>query len=249
MGDLGRREATLADVYDLDMGARVEDLPLWRELLYGADHVAEVGCGTGRVPVGLALLGWSCARWAGIDPDPGMVSRFRARMPHWAGCVEGDACDPGTWAAVRRGVGGPLDAVIVPYSTLFLVPHERQVDLLRLAGGSVRPGGLVAAEVFVPLWTDTAVRGHMRRCAGGAPALDPWVVQVEYRVDGSTRTTAVERAYGPVDQPPRLVCRERLHWRLPGELQGLAAEAGLGRAQVLRGGSVPRGFAVLAARV
>jgi SAM-dependent methyltransferase len=203
------RDATLAETYDLDMGRRLEDVPLWSEVLRrqvgpGA-VVVEVGCGTGRVPVALdrylADQGQRDAafpsRWVGIDPDPGMVDRFLARtagLP-WCTAVVGDARDPAAWEAAAEAAGAAPTAVLVPYSTLYLLPHDEQAEALRLARRTIdSTRSFIAFEVFVPTMVESAEQRFTRRC------WDPygrrgWVRRTTYKVDAETRTTDVERLY------------------------------------------------------
>jgi len=262
----------LAAVYHLDMGRRTVDLDLWASLLsdeaerYGGSvSVIEVGCGTGRVPRGVALRHprLPIESWVGIDVDPAMVRAFQRRAPAWATPVEGDAVTVEAWDEARGILGGAADVVLVPYATLFLVPHERQAHLLRLAVGSSKPGALIAAEVFVPQWTDSGTYENTVWCEPEEPdALGRKLVRrTVYQVDGSRRVTRATRQYGPATPglgSPRLdrwrsSCRveETIHWRLPAELPRLAEEAGMGVSRVLRNEHdrrVPEGYVLLVGR-
>jgi len=242
--ETGPREATLAEVYDLDwaLGHRRDDLDLWADLVAPALRIVEVGCGDGRVPRMLREVGrhhW--AQWYGIDTDRDMLDEY---PEDW---LLGEAQDPSTWQALATLLDEPADLVIVPFSSLYLIPHEQQVDVLRGAGGILRAGGVVAVEAFVPSaeFLTTGIRyavGAVR-----SPGVEPWVRHTEYRIDAAARITDAVRRYGP---PSRyeLVVRERIYWRLPNELIDLAGEAGLIDAHLRGDHLVPPGNIVLTAR-
>lgn len=181
-----------------------------------------------------------------------MVERFRERVPGETVAVCGSVTRKATWTRAAKAMDGSADIAIVPFSTLYLVPHNRQADVLRWAGGLVRPDGMVAAEVFVPKLR--FMRTGKFETIGGCADPDggsTWVRLSRFAVDAAKRTTDVVRYYGPPDRY-ELVVRERIHWRLPAELVALGDEAGLGQVQVLEYGGdqdVPHGHVVLTGRV
>jgi SAM-dependent methyltransferase len=249
---------SLSEVYDLDMGRRISDVGLWGQYTSGCS-VIEVGCGNGRVPRLLetaASLEATCehpAMWVGIDLDDRMVKAANALGIDWFGALVGDVRDPGTWSMARSALGGPAQRIVIPYSTLFLVPHEDQADALRLAMGSLEPDGLLLAECFIPSMT----RDHVSEVRCRIPDemvhyflgnyVERWLRRSEFSVDSASRTTVVDRYYGPSGEPVYHV-HEVIYWRRPAELLELAEEAGLAGAEVLTGKPVPPGFVLLAAR-
>lgn len=264
------REATLAEVYDLDMGHRLADVPLWGESIRRERplRVVEVGCGTGRIPLALDRYFWLPGDrslfpsvWVGLDPDPGMISRFEGRTRaaglSWCSAVCGDARAPKAWDEVLQAAGGPVGLVLVPYSTLYLLPHADQVGALRLAGRTLAHGGLLLVEVFEPtLGGGEATSSKLCHAPDGSRT---WARLTTFRVDVGARTTAVERRYGPAGPTGAPTSgleayrvAETIYWRRSEDLVGLAEEAGLRSVEVLREGGplfgVPRGFVVLSGR-
>ncbi len=250
------RAVGLADVYDIDFGRRTEDRHLWRELCADAvgGRVVEVGCGDGRVARLVAESPVRPARWLGIDVDRAMVDRFDRRRPPQMVCssVCGDALAAETWERVVQDESDLADLVVIPYSTLFLFPHAAQVEVLRHCGRAVRPGGVVAAECFVPEHVESGTRRASVRVADPDPlARRPWVRHTRLDVDAAHRTTRVLRTYGPPlgagGVEPVLELSETVYWREPASLAAAAVEAGLGPAVLCSGGAVPPGHVLLKA--
>jgi SAM-dependent methyltransferase len=249
---------SLAEVYDLDMGRRISDVGLWGKYTSG-QSVIEVGCGNGRVPRLLdSAASWEArcsppTAWIGMDLDDRMVTAANGLGIDWFGALVGDARDRETWSMARVALGGAAERVVIPYSTLFLVPHEQQAEVLGLAMASLEPDGLLLAECFIPSMT----RDHVSEVPCRPPEalvlhlmgaeIKRWYRRSEFRVDAASRTTVVDRYYGPQDDPQYHV-RETIYWRRPAELLELAEEAGLAGAEVLTGKPVPPGFVLLAAR-
>lgn len=109
--------------HDLECGSYVADLGLWRSLAerHGGGGVLELGCGTGRVALDLARLGFEVVA---LDREPALTDALRVRARERALLAEalvGDARD----FALNRHFG------------LVLAPMQ----LAQLLGGS---GGLAA---------------------------------------------------------------------------------------------------------
>lgn len=256
------RQITLAETYRIDrtMAARWQDIELWAAMCsdagtteeLNAGIVVEVGCGDGRIPAAMLSRGqppW--AAWIGLDADHEMIKAFRRRFVGYDGseapvlrCVHGSAGARSTWDQFQP-FAGLVDLVIVPYSTLYLIPHRWQASVLRYAGGICRVGGLVAVEAFVPRddLARTGTRSSQIDLPGG------WTRTTEYRVDGARRRTVATRRYEHPTEGRRYVV-ERIHWRRPNEMPQIAADAGLVGAEVTLGprGLVPDGSIVLTAR-
>ena len=121
--------------HDVECGAYVADLPLWREL---ADEtggpVLDVGAGTGRVALDLARAGHEVTA---LDIDPDLLAELEARaegLPVRTVVADAADFDVGTFALV-----------VVPMQTIQLLP-ERD-GFFRSARRAVSPGGLVALAI------------------------------------------------------------------------------------------------------
>lgn len=133
--------------HDLECGAYVADLPLWRELASRAAfssepcEVLDLGCGTGRVALDLAASGH---RVTGIDLDSRLAAALRIRAAERnvaAGAVIADAR--------AFELGRQFDLVLAPMQLLqlFAGPAER-IAALESARAHLRDGGLFAAALL-----------------------------------------------------------------------------------------------------
>lgn len=211
----------LSDVYDLDFGRRTVDLPLWHELRASAPDgpSCEVGVGDGRVSAGLPGVRY------GIDIDRAFVRWSRQKGIE---AVLGDAAIPEAWATVPADCG----FVFCAYSTLFLIPHSRQADVLRNMAAHVRPDGLLAVETFFPAYHGNGP-GPTTDVPVGSPAGGdvPWIRRTTYDVEqgrgGLTGITRATRLYGPRVGDWRMELQETIFWRTMSGMLELFSEAGL----------------------
>jgi len=130
--------------HDLECGAYVTDLPLWRELAEQAGGpVLDVGAGTGRVSLDLAQRGHEVVA---IDVDAELLAALRERAGDLP--VETVAAD-----ARELDLGDRRFAlVIVPMQTLQLFGGpDGRAAFLRAAHRHLTPGGLLAAALADPL--------------------------------------------------------------------------------------------------
>lgn len=100
-------------------------------------RVLDAGCGTGRVAVRLAELGFDCA---GVDVDAAMLDVARERAPHlrW---VESDLA-----TVTLADVGGsPYDVVVMAGNVVPLVAEGSEPDVVARVAGLLAPGGLLVA--------------------------------------------------------------------------------------------------------
>ena len=134
-----------ADVYDEwypgsdDVAAVVEFVA---ELVRSrAGRVLELGVGTGRLAIPLAVHGMEVH---GVDTSSAMLDRLRARDPDGRVAVTvGDMVD--------NQPDGPFDVVLVAYNTLFnLESAERQAACFIAAAERLAPEGVLVLEAFVP---------------------------------------------------------------------------------------------------
>jgi SAM-dependent methyltransferase len=98
--------------------------------------VLDAGCGTGRLAIELARRGY---RAVGVDVDPALLDRARAKAPD----VEwhlGDLADlPATTAP------GPFAAAVLAGNVMIFVARGTEPAVLASVASRVAPGGLVVA--------------------------------------------------------------------------------------------------------
>ena len=224
--------ARIAPFYELDMGALVDDLPLYREYArLAGPAVLEVGVGTGRVAAHLATAG---CRVVGIDASPAMLAHARERFADPAAGVtvlQADIRRPPPDPALAAGA---FDLVIVPLAGLcHLLTRGDQLDALRSVARLLRPGGWFVADLpaFVPgdwspelatprlQWTRTDPRsGHtVMKFAASDPAPAIQIQWITYLYDEARSDGVVHRTLARF--PLRHIFRF--------ELEGLLETAGL----------------------
>ena len=234
-----------ADVYD-DWYEGVSDVDATvarvAALAGPGGRVLELGAGSGRLAVPLAARGLEV--WA-VDASTAMLDRLRARpggdrvhavvddmaalaAPALAAAARSadpvdsaEPADPGD--TVTTGAAG-FAVVLCAFNTLFnLTDTDAQRRCLRRVRELLAPGGVLVVEAFVPPPGDegsAAVGAVEPRHIG----LDEVVLTVS-RLDPATRTITgqhVQITEGGVRLRPWV-----LHFATPGELDQLAAEAGL----------------------
>lgn len=210
-----------ADVYDewyhdvSDVGSTVERVAALARPRGG--RVLELGAGSGRLAIPLAGAGLQV--WA-VDASAAMVERLRAKPG--GDRVHTVVDDMAELAA--PGLGGPFDVVLCAFNTLFnLTDAAAQARCIARVAEVMAPGGRLVVEAFVP------PAGGERAAAVGAVeprhiGLDEVVLTVS-RLDPATRTIVgqhVQITEAGVRLRPWV-----LHYASPGELDTLAAEAGL----------------------
>jgi SAM-dependent methyltransferase len=148
-------------LYDLDTDDLVDDLGFYVALARRTGGpVLEVGCGTGRVLVPLAVAGFDVT---GIDLDAGMLERARGRIARAevgerARVVEADARSFSLHE--RFGL-----AVIALNSFLHFVSDDDQLGVLRAIRQHLKRGGLLVLDLPNP---EPALLGE----AGGQVVLE-----------------------------------------------------------------------------
>jgi SAM-dependent methyltransferase len=135
-----RREA--ARYYDLEPGFP-DDIPFYREALPSrVASVLELGCGTGRVLLGLAS---HCADIWGMDRSEAMLAICRERVPATVRVIQGDISD--------FDLGRTFDLIIAPYRVFQNLETDEEVHgCLRGIRSHLGPDGTAIIDVFRPWW-------------------------------------------------------------------------------------------------
>jgi len=203
-----------ADVYD-EWYADVTDVAATVERMVGlagrGGRVLELGVGTGRLAAPMAGAG---LRVVGIDSSSAMLARITLQP-------DGDQVTAICGDMVRDLPGGPFDACLVAYNTLFnLLDAADQQRCFQVVAERLRPGGSFVVEAIVP---DPAAP------AGGDVSVrsmtaDRVVLSVSDHRPGEQRTSGqfVELTEGGgVRLRPWSI-----RWAPPAELDAMAAAAG-----------------------
>ena len=225
--------AALARLYDLDLSVDPGDLDLYLALAARTDRpVVELAVGTGRVAVPLAEAGH---RVTGIDLDPAMLARARARV---AAAGEGTA---GRLRLVRgdlftarpEGAGAFGLAILALNSILALGGPREQRRAIGVLADLLAPGGIAVVDAWQPLAEDLVrfdgrlslewLRRDPEAGRDVAKLAAAWY-------DGATRaitlTTIFDEA-APGEPPVRWTRVDALHLVSADDLRVHAEEAGL----------------------
>ena len=225
-----------AEFYDLYVGDRLDDLPLYRGYARRArTPIVEIGAGSGRLTIPLARSG---ARIVAVDVSRAMLRILRRRLR-------------GEPLRVRRRIRVvPADAarldlrfrselIIVPFYAFNYFLGLQALRALRRFAGHLTDDGRLLVDVFVPL-------GHLRRCPDGpvlrVDAVDAAGRRVRgwnaYRLD-RRRRTEIRRQRFVIEAPGRAPRRgaftiRRRYW-LGAELDRLFRRGGFEVERVFAG--------------
>nr|WP_232294987.1 class I SAM-dependent methyltransferase [Parafrankia sp. EUN1f] len=133
-GSVGERyERRFAELAAAGMNVHGE-AALCAALVPPGGRILDAGCGTGRVAIRLAELGYACT---GVDVDPSMLARARA------------ASDAVSWVladlADLADLGGQFDLVVAAGNVIPLLAEGSEARVVRALAERVRPGGLLVA--------------------------------------------------------------------------------------------------------
>jgi SAM-dependent methyltransferase len=137
--------------HELECGSYTADLALWRELAESmqagpqAEHVLDIGAGTGRVALDLAARGHEvCA----LELDAALLGALRVRAQELELELETICADARTFGLDRRDFA----LCIVSMQTIQLLGGERgRLGFLSRAAEHLRPGGVLACAIATTL--------------------------------------------------------------------------------------------------
>jgi SAM-dependent methyltransferase len=216
-----------AAYYDLIHEGFSEDVGLWLSFAGRTERpMLEVGCGSGRIAVPLALAGHDVT---GVDPSPAMIARARAR-------AEAEGADLTLIEGRVEDLALELERygfILVPFDTfLYCEDGESQVRLLEALAGAMHFNATLALDLPGPLaWLDAATNGQpLLAWSGPAPGggtLDVWHVH-EDNLAAQTRWLRVNYETTADDGSVRRQLSEhRLRYVYPAESEYLLRLAGL----------------------
>jgi len=216
-----------ARYYDADYGAVDDDLPFYRELAQRTGGlVLEVMCGSGRLLLPLARAG---LRLAGVDVSGGMLNLARDRLAA-AGLSERVELHE---ADIREHAPrGPFGLAIVAINSfMHLADTDDQLAALEHIHDALRPGGLLAIDLFNPDLRTLAEQHGTLALDKSFTLADGTRVQkfVAQHVDMAAQTSHVTFIYDEIDAEGR-VRRSTLpftmRWLYRYELEHLLVRAG-----------------------
>jgi SAM-dependent methyltransferase len=211
-----------ADVYDEWYGAVTHVAATVEAVaaLAAGRPVLELGVGTGRLAVPLAQQGLEVH---GIDASPAMLERLATKAAAAGVAVH---ASEGDFADVDVAVEGGFAVVLVAFNTLFnLTDAGAQRRCLAAVAHRLAPDGVLAVEAFVP--------EPEAATAGGA--VTPTVIEADRVVLQVTQSdpeaqTITGSVVSITEEGIRLR-PWRIRWATPDELDAMANEAGLVRAE------------------
>ncbi|WP_425825813.1 class I SAM-dependent methyltransferase [Streptomyces fractus] len=101
-------------------------------------RVLDAGCGTGRVMIRLAELGYDCV---GIDLDASMLDVARERAPE----LPWFQTDLAEFDPAALGIAADFDLVVAAGNVLPLLTPGTEATVVKRLAGALRPGGLLVA--------------------------------------------------------------------------------------------------------
>jgi SAM-dependent methyltransferase len=201
----------LGSMYDVWCESVVEDLDFYVDVCDGVEGpIVELGVGSGRVAVPLALAGHEVR---GLDASPAMLALARERaeregVSELVTLVLGDLADPPPSL-------GPAERVLVPFRPyLHLVGDAARLQALRGAHSLLADTGQLVFDVFEPTAADIR-KTH-----------DRWLER-EDGIFERARWNAAERTIELAVRARGKTVEMRLEWRSSDEWRALCAAAGL----------------------
>lgn len=140
--------AEIGSFYDLEHASFDADLDLYRNVAAAVgDPILELGCGSGRVLVPLAEMGF---RVTGLDSSAPMLARA-AEAVAGAGVAERVQLVDASMESARTAPGGPFGLVLIPLNGLLHLaePADQRAALIS-ARQALDPRGQLVLDLFNP---------------------------------------------------------------------------------------------------
>jgi SAM-dependent methyltransferase len=201
--------AAIADIYDHWCEEVTEDLGFYVAACEGAGGpVIEIGVGTGRIAIPLAVAGH---RVIGIDRSAPMLAQLADRAAAAGVTIETHAADLRDLPALP-----PADRVLAPFRVLLhLATDAERLAFLERARELLVPGGRLVFDVFEPTPGDVKMtqRRWMTRDSGVRefPSWDVAAGTLDLTVRFRGRETTMHLSYIPGDRWRELLDEAGLH--------------------------------------
>jgi SAM-dependent methyltransferase len=143
------RSRRLARYYDLDFLDTSYDAELYQQLAHeSGGPVLELGTGTGRLAIPLALAGHEVV---GIDNDPAMLERARARWAKVGRGIDRRRFEPVPGDFTSYHSDRRFGLAFIAVNTFLLAPDDAaRLSILGMMRNHLRPRGIAAVEVGMP---------------------------------------------------------------------------------------------------
>lgn len=156
-------------------------------------RILDAGCGTGRVMIRLAELGYDCV---GIDLDASMLDVARERAPHLPFFqVDLAAFDP-----AALGTAPDFDLVVAAGNVMPLLASGTEATVVARLAAALRPGGLLVAgfgldAAHLPVPPSITLSEYDAHCAAaGLTPVDRFATWDAAPYDGGGYAVSVHRA-------------------------------------------------------
>ncbi|MBA4863042.1 class I SAM-dependent methyltransferase [Streptomyces sp. PSKA54] len=164
-------------------------------LVPAGSRVLDAGCGTGRVAIRLAELGYDCV---GIDLDASMLDVARAQAPE----LPWYRTDLAEFDPAQLGIDADFDLVVAAGNVLPLLAPGTEATVVKRLAAALRPGGLLVAgfgldAAHLPVPPGITLPEYDACCAAAGLALvDRFATWDADAYDGGGYAVSVHRA-GP----------------------------------------------------
>lgn len=155
-------------------------------------RVLDAGCGTGRVMIRLARLGYECV---GVDLDASMLAVARKQAPE----LPWFQADLAEFAPAALGVAADFDLVVAAGNIFPLLAAGTEATVVERLAAALRPGGLLVAgfgldEAHLPVPPSVTLPEYDDCCAtAGLTLVDRFATWEADPYDGGGYAVSVHR--------------------------------------------------------